>query len=200
MRIKTIISILVLAIFFSSCSKNGSEPEEKTVAQLLNEGWQAFTNRAYPTAIDRFNEVIHKDASLVDAYNGAGWANAKLANLESALNRFNDGIGRNPDNLEIKAGLAFINNALKYYDASTTLAFQVIQFNENWVFSRDRTVGVSDLRLLMAENYFATAHYAESLAQVQFLNPTFNPPGTISTDVSAQAALAQEIERLRLIA
>lgn len=193
---RSILFLLLISVLFVSCQKNGSDTEDKSASQLVEEGWTAFTAGDYQTAADRCNEAIAKDGDFVDAYNGAGWSNAKLTALATAVNKFNSGLVKDPNNLEMKAGLAFVYNAQKNYAQSISFATAVIQANAGWTFNRITTISVSDLRLLLAENYFAqpTPNYVLSLQQVQLLNPSF--VADVST-IAGQSALAIEIERLR---
>jgi tetratricopeptide (TPR) repeat protein len=189
--------VLLVSLFGLACQKDGGT-EDKSAAQLLQEGWTAFAAADYQTAYNSFNEAMTLDGSLVDAYNGAGWSSAKLDSLARAVRKFNTGLSKDPANLEMKAGLAFVFSAQKNYVQSTGFALQVLQANPAWSFSRKPSIGAPKLRLLLAENYFSqnVPDYILSLQQVQVLNPTF------SADVSTAAgvdALAKEIERLRAI-
>ena len=193
MLLRIIVIASILCVVLESCGKGGTGPEDKTPAQLVSEGWQAFLARNYQPAVGLFGEAISKDANYVDAYNGAGWSNAKLNSLSAAINNFALGYARDPNNLEIKAGLSFVYNADKDYDQSIVLAKDVVQANPNWVFSRSPSIDVSDLRLLLAENYFAIAEFDSSYDQVYMLDSTFT--ADVST-IAGQTLLAQRIEKL----
>ncbi|MDI6765960.1 MAG: hypothetical protein QME52_03960 [Bacteroidota bacterium] len=187
-----IIWILIFSIIFISCDKN-TEPEGKTAAQLLAEGWQAYQGKDYQLAQTRFSEALTKDANLVDAINGLGWTNAKLNKLDSAMSKFLFGLNKDTTNLEMKAGLAFVYNARKNYSSSNELALAILQSNPTWSFSKDASINFKDVQLLVAKNFFAIANYTQSLAYVKLLNPKFNED--VST-VAGQTALAKEIEIL----
>jgi tetratricopeptide (TPR) repeat protein len=193
-----IVIWFLFSLVIISCQKDGGTSEDKTASQLVAEAWTAFSAGDYQTAVDRCNEAIAKDGNLVDAYNGAGWSNAKLNALATSVTQFNAGLAKDPSNLDMKAGLAFVFNAQKNYSQSITFANQVIQTNSSWSFSRNGAISVADLRLLLAENYFSQPgpNYALSLQQVQLLNPSF--VADVAT-VAGQSALASEIERLRPI-
>ncbi len=197
MRTATILTILLVTLLAggAGCS-SGSGGGGDNAAQLVRDGWTAYLSADYRTAASKFDQAIALDGSLVDAYNGAGWANAKLDSLATAVVRYNDGLARDTANNEIRAGLAFVGNALKQYASSIGYASAVLQSNPSWVFSRDNAVNQLDLHLLLAEDYFAIPDYPQSLAQVRILNPSF------TADVSTTAGrtqLAKEIERLRTL-
>ena len=185
----------MLSIIVTSCM-SGDGPSPPTASELVTQGWQAYSTRSYATAADKFNQAIGVDGNFVDAYNGAGWATARLNQLATSITRFTAGMTKDTANLEIKAGLSIVYNAQRNYAQSILYANRVIATQPAWSFSRDATVSSSDLHLLLAENFFATANYTAALAEVNILN------GSFSADVSTivgQTALAQEIERLRSI-
>ncbi|MBI1803670.1 MAG: hypothetical protein HY033_12375 [Ignavibacteriae bacterium] len=183
--------MLLSTLVFFSCKNDEAPPNPQ---DLIAKGWQDYTTGNYQGAIDKFNQALSMDGNLVDAYNGAGWASAKLNQLANAVSKFTTGLGKDTANLEIKAGLSIVYNAQRNYAQSISYASQVVASRPSWSFSRDLTVSASDLHLLLAENYFAIADYAASLTEVQKLNSVFN---TDVGTVAGQTALAQEIERLR---
>jgi hypothetical protein len=196
-------SILVICFvagqLFWACSSGGDNPPEKTPEQLLADGWKAYSSRQYQLALTDFNSAAQGNPALADAFNGAGWANAKLNSLTASVVDFMDGLGKSPGNVQMKAGLSFVFNAQKLYDSSITRAGEALVADANWVFPRDTSVNQFDLHLLLAEDYFARTppDYNASLAQVVgYLNPSFN--AVVST-IAGQTALAAEIERLGTI-
>jgi len=195
MLLRGMIVVFFLCILLESCDQGTGTDQNNDAAQLVNEGWQAYRSKQYGSAADKFAGAIEKDGGMVDAYNGGGWSNAKLNALTLAVSRFTVGLSKDSTNLDMQAGLSFVYNALKNYDWSDSLAEQVIFTDPAWTFSQDPTIGVSAIRLLLAENYFAQAYFALSLQQVQFLNPSFTL-ANIST-VASQDSLSREIERLR---
>jgi len=193
-RKRFLIIGLVTALFWG-CSKDEG-PAAKTPAELLAEGWQAYATRNYQLAHDDFAAATQGDANLADAYNGSGWANAKLNALNASVASFTTGVGRDPANLQMKAGLSFVFNAQKVYTSSIAADSMVLYADSIWSFSRDTSINAADLHLLLAEDYFALTppDFASSKAQVIKLNPSF--AADIAT-LAGQTALAAEIERLR---
>jgi len=192
---KIIIALVLSAVILVGCS-NGTGSEDKSAADLTNEGWQSYSVHDYQAALSKFAEAIDKDGSYADAYNGAGWANAKSDNLSAAITSFSDGVARSALLMDLRAGIAFVYNAQKNYALSNQFANQVFQTSPTWVFTHDRSISIADLRLLAAENYFALANYSESLHQVQLIEPSF---GAEIATLAGQRILAQEIERLKLV-
>ncbi len=193
MRILMPLLAVVLALTMGSCSKNGSEPPPVTADLLITQGWQAFAAHDYQGALGKFTSALQMDAGKVDAHNGAGWANARLNDLSAALAAFQQGRTIDTTNLQINAGLSVVENAGKNYSSSIARGGYVLQTNPQWSFSRDTSVNAFDLNVILAEDYFALADFASSLARVKILNPSFSADVTV---LSGQAALAKEIERL----
>ncbi len=183
------------ALLLAGCS-SGSGPATKTAQELVNEGWQAYAAKNYASALSSFTQALQQDGGMVDAHNGAGWSNGKLNDLTAASAQFNAGLAGDTSNLQIKAGLAFVLNAQKNYASSILRARQVLQADSNWVFGRDLSVSAPDLHLLLSADYFATADFASSLAELQKIEPSFVV--NVST-VIGRLALADEIERLRAL-
>lgn len=180
-------------LLFVSCSPS-TDGDEKTAEQLVEEGWQAFSSKNYQLAARRFDEALGKDVNYIEAYDGAGWSYAKFNNLTVSENRFLTGLSKDSVRYQMRAGLAVLRHAQKRYNESAAILEQLLALEVNWQFRGDTSIGVADLRLLLAENYFALANYTASLTHVRVLNPNFN--ADVST-VRGQAALALEIERLR---
>jgi Flp pilus assembly protein TadD len=195
-KISTACFLMVSLFMVNGCSSSSDGDGDKSPEQLVAEGWQAFRAKNYSEAASKFDEAANKDPHYVEAYDGAGWSYAKLNSLTSAENRFLTGLAKDSSHYEIKAGLAFLYHAQKRYNESAAIAENLLSVKIAWTFRGDTTISNTDVRLLLAQNYFAAANYSASLVQVQVLNPAFT--ADVST-VSGQAALAQEIERLRTI-
>src|SRR5271169_2751189 len=203
----TNIRILLIGLFccvaITGCQKDTTGTQNKTAAQLTADGWSAFSGSDYQSALTNFNNAIGEDGNFVDAYNGAGWANAKLNAPQSAVTDFTNGLSKDtsaPDSLslEMNAGLAFAYNAQKNYAQSVASALSVLGANANWAFVHHSSINAAELHLLLAEDYFAQSSpdYVSSLHQVQIIDPAFNAD---VTTVAGQTALAGEIEQLRSI-
>jgi hypothetical protein len=196
MKYFSILVITICSLLWSSCSTDRVvvPPAQKTPEQLLSEGWDAFGVKNYSLALTDFTAAIAGNANLVDAYNGSGWANAKLNALAASVTSFTNGLSKDSTQIAMKAGIAFVYNAQKQYQLSIDRGLAVFAADPNWVFSHDLSISVLTLRVLLAEDYFALANFTASYQQVQVVNPSF--VADVSTS-AGQSALAAEIERLR---
>jgi tetratricopeptide (TPR) repeat protein len=194
MTLKRLLAVLLILCLFNSCSNNDGGSTAKTPEELLAAGWTSYGQKSYAVALDYFTQAYQGKGSLADAYNGAGWANAKLGSMTTARDRFLTGLAKDSTNPDILAGLAFVYNTLKDYPSSVAKGNAVLHINASWVFFRDVSMSVSDLHLLLAEDYFAEGDFQNSVAQVKLLNTSFG--ADVTTD-AGKIALATEIERLR---
>lgn len=192
MRNVTIALLAAAGLLWGACSKDQTSPPV-TADALINQGWQAYAAHNYQGALDKFTAALGMDPNNVDAHNGVGWASAKKDDLAGSLTAFMLGRTRDSTNLQINAGLSVVYNAQKDYPSSIERGSYVLQSNPQWSFSRDTSVNSFDLNVIIAEDYFALADFASSLAAVKILNPSFNAD---VTQLSGQSALAKEIERL----
>lgn len=186
---------LLLILLLLNCElENGVNLPDKQVEELVNEGWEQFEDGSYQLALEKFEAAAARDNNYAEAYNGAGWASARLTSLINAVSHFTQCITLNSSNVAAQAGLAFVYNAQKEYQAAINSANKALSLNSSWLFTHDKTIGYKDLHLILASCYFALGNFNQSLAQVQTLNPLFN--ADIDT-YEGKSALAEEIERLR---
>lgn len=185
----TILAVVVIA----GCAGKGAGPE-KTAEELTAEGWEVYKGQTYEEVLDLFNQAVEKNPGYPEAYNGLGWANAKLNRLSAAVTNFSQCLSLDHQNLNAKAGLAFVYNAQNRYSESVIEAKEVLEVDPGWVFPYDSTLDSGDLHLLLAQDYYAQAEFEKSLAEVRVLNGEFT--AAVNTP-EGRTDLAAEIERLR---
>ncbi|TES89702.1 MAG: hypothetical protein E3J87_11445 [Candidatus Cloacimonadota bacterium] len=96
--------LLVISIPFillSGCGEKVSSPPNPVpeISRLLEEGWQAYSNGNYVTAIAKFDTVIEIDASKTEAYIGKGWSSFRTGDFGAGLGLFSFAIsseGKSP--------------------------------------------------------------------------------------------------------
>ena len=195
MKLFKYIMFSFMVLLMAGCDgDNGTTPGDFTAQELTEQGWEKFGTVDYERASEKFQKAIKMDANYVEAYSGAGWAEARLTNLVNAESYFSQCISLNSSYIDGLAGIAFVYNAQKNYQSAITSATNALTKSSTWAFLHDETLNYKDLHLLLAECYFALLNFSESLNQVKILNSTFT--ADIST-YDGRAALAAEIERLR---
>lgn len=103
---------------------------------------------------------------------GLGWSYAMLDQMEASLSSLELAIVRGPELPDGYAAKAFVHLAQDEYEAAIEAAGEAIVFGgEGYVFSQIPDVQTRNLRLLMAESYYATEQYADAQIQVDILKP-----------------------------
>ena len=176
--------ILVLILFITFCGKEtptGPTLEEQ-INSLLEEGWTLYSNKDYTNAILKFSEVIDLDKDNVQAYLGRGWCSAWLAfgsddqTYVSAVDDFDRILLKEPENLDAKAGIAFILLVINQYEGAISAAHFVLEKESNYVFTYDNRISAADLILVLAQSYYYLANYEKVVEQLTLLDPGNNHP------------------------
>ena len=191
---RTLWKLLLLIgtlVVWTGCAEEGpTETPGPTYAQLVNNGWlEYFTNNNYLEAVGFLEDAKALDPDAAAAYTALGWIHMKKDSLSKANVEFTDGSGKADATADLYAGWAFLLNALKSYSSSNSQANQALTLDAAWSFVFITNLNSDDLRILKAMNYYALGNFAQSLVEVQSINPSFN-----SLD---PALLAAEIERLK---
>lgn len=94
----SVIALISLSpVFFSGC-----DPVDKSddipasyfdVENLIEQGYEHFSNGDYPEAINSFNEALERDVEPdsigIKAYQGLGWTYSRVGNYSAAITNFN---------------------------------------------------------------------------------------------------------------
>lgn len=181
-----------LLILLTGCGEKNDtvEPPSDPVA----EGWAAFEAGDYATASARFQAAIGEDAGDVEAYNGLGWASAKLDSLVDATESFDQAIARGHAGADPHAGRALVLRDLEPVDYGQAIdaATMALGIDSQYRFSHDTSLDWRDLRLVIAHSRFQTGDYDLANTEVGQLGGTM-PDSASPTYV---ADLLAEIERL----
>jgi len=184
---------------------NATPPTAPGYADFVARGWTAFTAGDYADARGHFQDAVDVDATRAEGHSGLGWTSLRLDDPASADLSFaagSTGSGATAILADLLAGWAFASNALKdpagvdltNYSDSNAHAAEALDAEADWSFSHGLGLDRGDLVVLRAENFFALGEFAESLAEVQLLDPAFSvDAGT----AEGQAALAERIELLK---
>ena len=142
---------------------------------VIAEGWLEFGAGRYNNAIMVFDEAAEIDPTLPQAYLGLGWSYAMIDQMEVSLSNIELAIVKDSESPDGYAAKAFVHLAQDEYEAAIEAAGEAIVFGgENYVFSQIPDVKTRNLRLLMAESYYATGQYTDAQIQVDTLSPNNN--------------------------
>jgi len=171
-------------VFFTYCGKDkptGPSIEER-IELLLEEGWTLYSNLEYSDAVLKFEEVFELDTDYLPALLGRGWCYARLAfgsndpTYNLAVNDFDQILIHDPENIDAKAGIAFILLVNNQYNDAINAANFVLEKDNNYVFSHDDQVSAPDLILLLAQAYYYLAKYDKAAEQLFLLDPVTTHP------------------------
>ena len=139
------------------------------------EAWIEFELGHYRDAAIAFREASEIDPLRSNAYLGLGWCYAMIDQMEDALSNFELAIMKEPGSSDGYAAKAFVYLAQNEYEASIAAADKAISLGgEEYVFSQVPDVRTRNLRLLIAECYYAMGQYADAQVQIDILKPDNN--------------------------
>jgi tetratricopeptide (TPR) repeat protein len=201
------VSLIALFVCVTSCGNDESPGPETTAAQHNEAGWTSYGARDYAGASEHFSAALELDPSLTEARLGLAWCDAQEHAYGEALDGFDAVIEAREYVADAFAGrsataLAASEDSLAIASAESTLAMA-----PEYEFDRNDEYNWRDLRLIMAQAYFALARYADAQGQVDVLDGDngLDPeaPSTWMVNGVAhptyEAALAMEIEFLRSV-
>jgi tetratricopeptide (TPR) repeat protein len=164
---------------------------------FIQDGWESMDESRYRDAVVDFRKATELEPGFTDAWNGLGWAYARLDSPGISVEYFNTGESSNDQSVigtEILAGRSFSNLALGEYLLAINDANGALDRSPTWVFRRDPSITFKQLIVTVATSYFAMGEYESSLTWVQMLDAGFTvdvttPPG--------RARLAEKLEALK---
>jgi tetratricopeptide (TPR) repeat protein len=170
-----------------------TQPTEEAVA-FTGQGWAAFEQKDYATALALFKQAIGKNDMYADAFNGMGWTYARMDSVAIALQYFDMAIGLNFSLIDAYAGRAFVSLALDKYNDAIASVSRVQRIGPPfYVFRHDNTVSLNDLFLVKAQSYFLLGEYTAAQTLINQLDPANHLDPTSKAYVEE---LANEIEVL----
>jgi tetratricopeptide (TPR) repeat protein len=182
-------------LFCLSCEDKGVE--RVTASELIAKGWQKFESGAFAGARSDFSAALRISASASDSsggFLGLGWAQLRQNQAGVAENNLIEYLNLSPGSNDGRAGLALAFLAQEKFESAIDTADAALSSDSSWTFGHDSSVDYLDLRLLMAQGYYALANYSESLKIIQgYFDSSFivnidTPEGRID--------LAEKIESL----
>lgn len=182
------------------CGDDGQSPGGDAPV-LVNEGWALFVAGDYQSAVGKFNQAKSVDRDYRDAYDGLGWAYARLGQLDNAKSSFLYvlEILVKPSR-ETYTGAAVVALALKdYFRAEENARRAIERYEEEYEFQYDHDVTHITLRLMRAIANFNLKEYESAYADVVVLDNLLSlglpPLNTTSPDFVAK--LLSQIQTIR---
>lgn len=196
---KKVYLLLIATLLFSlvlvyGCGKDGGDGRPNA-QELIDQGWTKFSAGDYGGAASDFNAALGLDPEAEEACLGLGWAELRRSNAGLAENAFITYLSKiSGTDQDAAAGLAFAYDAQDKHGDAIEKAEEVLSANPSWSFTHDPGVNHLDVALVLAEAYYQTAQYSQSLSIVQeYFDASFSPD--LGTD-EGRAQLADKLEEL----
>lgn len=188
-----LIAVLIPSlVLIYGCGEDKVTPP--TVEQLIEQGWTKFEAGNNPGASADFKAAIGMSADTNEAYLGLGWAELRQSHAGMAEKAFLTYLSKDSDSNDARAGLALAYHAQDKFEDAIDMAEAVLDAGQDWNLSRVPEINYLDLALVLAESYYATGDFSQSLLVVQqYFDDSFNP------DVNTNAGrdqLAAKLESL----
>lgn len=200
----TAVPAIVLLLCISSCDDDEGLGPGPSAADYNEAGWTSYNGGDYPGAHSSFSSALELDPGLTEASLGLAWCNAHEGEYPTAMVGFGEVMATGDYFTDAVAGLAATAHAASWDSLAIWSAETALAMNPVYEFSRQNKYNWRDLRLILAQAYFALARYSDAQVQVSILDPDngLNPGDPESwvvdgvTHPTYEAALAMEIELL----
>jgi tetratricopeptide (TPR) repeat protein len=189
--VAALISSLLLLY---GCGEDGGGGGQ-SVEELINQGWAKFDAGDNAGASADFKAAIGMSADTNRAYLGLGWAELRQSHAGMAEKALLTYLSKAfSDSNNAKAGLALAYHAQDKFEDAIDMAEAVLDADQAWSLPRSSEINYLDLALVLAESYYATGDFSQSLLVVrQYFDGTFNPD--VNTD-AGRDQLADKLESL----
>ena len=163
----------------------------------IAEGWVEFESGRYNDAIAVFSEASEVDSLRSNAYLGLGWCYAMIDDLDRSLSNLVTATQKEPGAPDGHAAKVFVYLAQEQYDDVIAAGNRAISLGgDEYVFSQIPDVHTRNIRLAMAEAYYAEGQYADAQTQIDILEPNNRLDQNSQT---YERDLILEIESLRSV-
>ncbi len=153
-------------ILFYGCGEDKVTPPN--AEKLIEQGWAKFEAGNFNGACADFNAALGLDAEAHDAYFGLGWAELRQNHAGLAEDAFIDYLFKVFYSNDAEAGLALAYHAQDKFEDAIDMAENVLSSDSSWSFSlHDPSIDYLDLALILAQSYYETADFGQSLTVVQ---------------------------------
>jgi tetratricopeptide (TPR) repeat protein len=169
----TPLAALALAALLAvtSCGDDGGPGPAETAAQRNEAGWEYYLIGDYAAARGSFEEARALDTGLAEALLGLAWCDAQLAEYAASVEEFNQTLESKQYVIDAYAGRAAAALQLPDFDLAVASADSALKRDPHYRFSRHSGYDFADLRLILAQSYFALGLYSSAQAQVEFIYP-----------------------------
>jgi tetratricopeptide (TPR) repeat protein len=187
-----LIALLALGIAVAGCEKGVIEDDEiggkRDLDLLIDQGWDELNGGNADAAVTLFSDVIRADAQYLDGYLGLGHAYAKLNQVNRALQNISIALDLSVALVDLNAEYRETIRAEGYiagasamlasldYEGAIEYALEAVELWETETDPAHRYLtdfGMLDLKMLLADAYYADQQYHEAMLIVEEYDNTY---------------------------
>jgi len=151
---------------------DGTGPTDgELAAEYTANGWEAFEAGNISTAQGHFEDALEKVGTYGQAHLGLGWCQASTGDYTDAKASFDAAIANGISGADPFAGKAAALRDITPpdYSGAVSAASSALSAAPSYQFSHDSSFDWRDLRLIMAQCYFALGDYESANDQLGLL-------------------------------
>ena len=172
---------LALLLFLSlgaGCGDDNGNNHVIDPIEATADGWTAFDQGNWVAAEEHFRTAIEADSTFSEAHNGLAWCCAHQDSFQDANQHFDMAIALGITSAEPYAGKAAVlrDTSPADYEGAIDAATEALTIEPGFTFGHDTTFDWRDLRLILAQSYFALGQYFDANAQVDSLGGDVQDP------------------------
>ena len=165
---------ILFCVLIASCSDSGSGTDNELDENSLQKAIEALQSQNYDTAIEKFNDAIEDESVETQAlaYAGLGFTQMNIYKLDDAFTSFETGLALNVDSAKNAnlAGLCFIEFAKnKSFSNAISHGNNLLERDSEFSLLFGLNIDFKDIRLVMAQSFYALKLYEDCLKEVQRL-------------------------------
>lgn len=184
------LPVFIVVALFSGCGDTKTVTEEPPVVNLTDDGWDRYAAGDLTGAREKFEEAISADGAVGLGYNGLGWVQKDLGEMESALASFDVAIAKGFKGADASAGRALILYSMNEYGQAILAADDAIARDGSFELPGDATVNILDVRLMIALSEYERGAFEAALAQVRLIDPGLAPINPFSATFVEELTIA----------
>ncbi len=184
------LPLLVAAALFSGCGDTKEVTEDPPVVMLTEDGWDRYSAGDLTGAREKFEDAISADGGVGLGYNGLGWVQMELGELESALASFDLAIAKGFRGADASAGRALILYSMNEYGQAILAGHDAVARDPSFKLPGNTRINILDVRLMIALSEYERGAFEAALAQVRLIDTGLAPINAFSATFVEELTIA----------
>ncbi len=188
-------SAVVLAVVLGSgCGDDNNGPTVDPYIELIDRAWFAFSEGDMTESDKRFGEAIATNKSLGDGYSGLGWVRYMNEMYPEALDLWDQAVARGFVEADAQAGRCLVLNSMNEFRQAANAGESALLIDSSFRLRGNESIEIRDVRLAVAQAYFALGEYELVLSQIESIDPAIVINRFSATFLQELLAALQNIE------